>query len=262
MKKVILSMLVIGIMSVLADAESCTSVGATDKKYTPQGDCAYKTETRTCCKGGNWSEWNKECDTLKPNCGELPKEDYKSYIGSNSDWATEYNCGANCGICVRSYECVLTDENYDDSWEWVFGKPFCTACANGYVSKVEGDVQSGCVKARSGEFYIHRRAPLPWTWTHCGSEGTGCGSVGNLASAYANIGHYNHGQVASGNSGEWGGHNSELCKRPDGPIVYVLEDTLDCSCSEKTDNVHNEGCNFGESSFICTASVDIAFCRD
>ena len=70
MKKVILSMLVIGIMSALANAESCTSVGATDKKYTPSG-CSYKTETRTCCYNKQWSDWDKECPAKPKVCKRI-----------------------------------------------------------------------------------------------------------------------------------------------------------------------------------------------
>ena len=65
MKKFILTMTVILSASVLVFAESCSTVGSTDKKYTPQGDCDYKTETRTCCEDGNWSEWDKECPVSK-----------------------------------------------------------------------------------------------------------------------------------------------------------------------------------------------------
>ena len=69
MKRIILSILAICVMSALANAESCTSVGATDKKYTPEGECSYKTQTRTCCENGNWSDWDKGCDN-KQVCEE------------------------------------------------------------------------------------------------------------------------------------------------------------------------------------------------
>ena len=57
------------VLSAFIYAESC-SVGATDKKYTPQGSCDYKTETRTCCEDGTWSDWDKECPSNKCGTGE------------------------------------------------------------------------------------------------------------------------------------------------------------------------------------------------
>ena len=97
MRKVILSMLVIGIMSALANAESCTSVGATDKKYTPQGECDYKTETRTCCYNKQWSEWDKECPAK-------PKVCKKRGLVRNED---TFTCGIiqnNCNPNLAEYE--------------------------------------------------------------------------------------------------------------------------------------------------------------
>lgn len=68
MKRIILSIFVIMMTSTLVSAESCSNVGKTDKKYTPQGDCDYKTETRTCCENRQWSEWNKECENHDGLC--------------------------------------------------------------------------------------------------------------------------------------------------------------------------------------------------
>ena len=44
----------------LAYAESCSTAGATQNKYTASG-CSYTTQTRTCCANGKWSEWDKAC---------------------------------------------------------------------------------------------------------------------------------------------------------------------------------------------------------
>ena len=97
MRKVILAMAVILSASVLAFAESCTSVGATDKKYTPQGSCDYKTETRTCCYNKQWSEWDKECPAKPKVCkkrGLVRKEE------TNTCSIIQNSCSTN----LREYE--------------------------------------------------------------------------------------------------------------------------------------------------------------
>lgn len=56
-----LFLFVLFIFSVVsAYAESCSSVGSTQNKYTASG-CRYTTQTRTCCSNGSWSEWDKAC---------------------------------------------------------------------------------------------------------------------------------------------------------------------------------------------------------
>ena len=68
MRKIILSIFAICIMAALANAESCTTVGEVSKKYTPEGECNYKTQTRTCCENKQWSEWGKECEKKAGGC--------------------------------------------------------------------------------------------------------------------------------------------------------------------------------------------------
>ncbi|WP_428065496.1 hypothetical protein [Candidatus Proelusimicrobium volucris] len=46
--------------SVLVYAESCSSVGKIEYKYTAKG-CSYITEKRTCCANKTWSAWNGKC---------------------------------------------------------------------------------------------------------------------------------------------------------------------------------------------------------
>ena len=45
---------------------SCSSVGASQTKYTASG-CDTETSTRTCCKDGFWSDWGTSC-TGSQNC--------------------------------------------------------------------------------------------------------------------------------------------------------------------------------------------------
>ncbi len=59
-------------------AESCT-IGAKQYKYMASG-CSYTTQTRTCCSNGSWSDWDKNCPTVK-TCDSASKpnsvEDYR-----------------------------------------------------------------------------------------------------------------------------------------------------------------------------------------
>lgn len=47
-------------LSVMGYAESCTSAGQVQYKYTASG-CSYTTQTRTCCPDKTWSDWDGDC---------------------------------------------------------------------------------------------------------------------------------------------------------------------------------------------------------
>ena len=50
-------------MGVYAYAESCSSAGSKQYKYTAS-ECTYSTSTRTCCAAtGEWSAWGGSCPT-------------------------------------------------------------------------------------------------------------------------------------------------------------------------------------------------------
>ena len=51
-------------LAALSNAESCSTAGQTQNKYTASG-CSYTTQTRTCCSNGSWSEWDSACPTRK-----------------------------------------------------------------------------------------------------------------------------------------------------------------------------------------------------
>ena len=53
----------------LGYAESCSSKGQVQYKYTPSG-CSYTTQTRTCCSNGSWSAWDKPCPVAECKNGE------------------------------------------------------------------------------------------------------------------------------------------------------------------------------------------------
>ena len=69
-------------LAALSNAETCSTAGQVQYKYTAgqPDECSYKTQTRTCCATtGAWSGWGEECpktcdESTKPaateNCGE------------------------------------------------------------------------------------------------------------------------------------------------------------------------------------------------
>ena len=62
MRKILLTMLAVAFGVTLTYAESCSKAGATEKKYTAEGNCDYKTQTRTCCDDKQWSDWDADCE--------------------------------------------------------------------------------------------------------------------------------------------------------------------------------------------------------
>ena len=66
-ERIIFGVIIALSMGVYAYAESCSSVGSTQYKYTASG-CSYSTSTRTCCSNKTWSDWDSSCPTT-PTCG-------------------------------------------------------------------------------------------------------------------------------------------------------------------------------------------------
>ena len=138
MKKICLTIIVVLAVITLSYAESCSDVGTTENKYTAQGDCNYKTQTRTCCEDGNWSDWDEECKV----CGE------------GECW--------NGSMCEKPQTSLLC-KSYKNKWGVVGGsltrKATCTSngwsygewkgdcqCAEGlrwYKDKMECDCEPG-----------------------------------------------------------------------------------------------------------------------
>ena len=98
----------------LGYAESCSSSGSVQYKYTASG-CSYTTQTRTCCSNGSWSDWDKDCSLTVCRNGEVKeieitlkwvdeyikdKDAYKvcSYKCENNKWVfsgySDYGCGS------------------------------------------------------------------------------------------------------------------------------------------------------------------------
>ena len=151
MKKVILSMLVIGIMSALANTERCTSVGATDKKYTPQGDCGYKTENRICCDDKQWSAWkegkvNKAADCQKKDCSDGESGTGTVDIrGSNGDWS-------NKTVGKKTCKRVCKNGNWEYSLKSI-------SCGSGWQEASDGSYGKVCIIGQIGRTSYIKRHP-------------------------------------------------------------------------------------------------------
>ena len=154
MKKVILSMLVIGIMSALANAESCTSVGATDKKYTPSG-CGYKTGNRICCDDKQWSAWkegevSKAADCQKKDCSDGESGTGTVDIrGSNGDWS-------NKTVGKKTCKRVCKNGKWDYSLQSI-------SCGSGWQEASGGSDGKVCIIGQIGRTSFIKGHPSPET---------------------------------------------------------------------------------------------------
>ena len=143
MKKIVLTMLIMSVLSAFVYAESC-SVGTTDKKYTPQGDCDYKTETRTCCEDGNWSEWDKTCKPKYKECEEGDEGTATVELwGSSAYWSGKVVGSKTCQRkCVNGkWEYSLKSISCKSGWHEANGGIDGKMCQIGRVSmtgKIKG----------------------------------------------------------------------------------------------------------------------------
>ncbi len=128
----------------LGRAESCSTAGATQNKYTASG-CTYTTQSRTCCSNKQWSAWGGSC----PTC------DYDGrYCDDNqlyADWDPN-TCKCICpagaievnGIC----ECDTANGYVEEHHECVKNnKPSCGSnqCWNGSKCEAKGSTSKSCV---------------------------------------------------------------------------------------------------------------------
>ena len=113
----------------LGYAESCSSSGATETKYTASG-CSYTTQTRTCCSNGYWSDWGGSCTY----CAGNATYDYGWFRGvcykdnplscnlitlSDRTWGggpgdNETGWGLSCG-CPDGASVTITQRMYADN---------------------------------------------------------------------------------------------------------------------------------------------------
>ena len=172
-------------------------VGRTQNKYiADENGCGYATSTRTCCSGGTWSMWDKECETCEEtnpcksdsDCcnGNSCVNTGKGYTLIGSEYwvcgkkcsASKPSCSLNGGTC--EYEC-----NCDASTgEWAN----CTKnqyCKAGYntITYADGRIcceDENCGKANASGFISQCLCSGGnMTWSFIGAAPCGSVSLGN-----------------------------------------------------------------------------------
>ena len=80
----------------LGHAESCSSSGSVQYKYTASG-CSYTTQTRTCCSNGSWSDWGGSCPTVK-TCNTTSKPNTVEDYGDCCQRKRTVTCNTSTGL--------------------------------------------------------------------------------------------------------------------------------------------------------------------
>ena len=73
MKKIMLAIALIILVSVFCYAESCKDSGLEKEYKSDEGNCTY--QTRTCCTNGEWSDWGEDCSSADCVSGQESTED-------------------------------------------------------------------------------------------------------------------------------------------------------------------------------------------
>ncbi len=113
-------------MCIYAYAESCSSVGSTEVKYSASG-CSYSTSKRTCCSNKTWSDWDKACPTT-PTCGANECWNGSSCAAKEE---TSRNCSGNVANAVSGNQTRTATCNSGSGWSYGSWTGTCT-CKSGY----------------------------------------------------------------------------------------------------------------------------------
>ena len=127
-----------------AYAESCSTVGTTQNKYTASG-CSYTTQTRTCCSNGSWSDWEKSCPAT-PTCGTNECWDGSSCVAKGE---TSRNCSGNVTNATSGSQTRTATCTSGSGWSYGSWTGICTCKSNFTWSN------NRCVKGG---------APSGWSW--------------------------------------------------------------------------------------------------
>ena len=86
-------------LAALSNAESCSTAGQTQNKYTAgqPDDCSYTTQTRTCCSNGSWSSWGGSCPTVK-TCDSASKPNAVEDYGDCCQRKRTVTCNTSTGL--------------------------------------------------------------------------------------------------------------------------------------------------------------------
>ena len=150
----------------LSYAESCSTAGATQDKYTPSG-CSYTTQTRTCCSDKKWSEYGKSCADCTLPAG------YTYVTGSNPPIFTRTENGLICGY----YGSCTPSGN-----GWSFSKISCN-CPNGQIL-CSGSCVAKQTKKISSIVTTTQKVPSQTCQTTCFNFLTGGGTKSAQCSYY------------------------------------------------------------------------------
>ena len=111
-------------LAALSNAESCSTAGQTQNKYTASG-CSYTTQTRTCCAAtGAWSDWGGSC----PSCSSS-----QCWNGSKctDKEAVSRNCFGNITNATGGTQTRTATCTNGSGWTYGSWTGTCT-CKSGY----------------------------------------------------------------------------------------------------------------------------------
>ena len=132
-----------------ANAESCTSAGQTQNKYTASG-CSYTTQTRTCCAAtGAWSDWGGSC----PSCSSS-----QCWNGSKcaDKEAVSRNCSGNVTNATGGTQTRTATCTNGSGWTYGSWTGTCT-CKSGYEWK-----NSSCTRSATPSITLDGCQAVPW----------------------------------------------------------------------------------------------------
>ena len=128
MKKLILTMMTMSILSTFCYAESCKGSGLEKEYKSDEGICTY--QTRTCCTNGEWSDWGEECSSADcvsgqestEGCGpcEIKECDYYGHWGKcTSIWEL-----GRYDLIYGKYKaaCCASIDAYSEGAHWPLAK--------------------------------------------------------------------------------------------------------------------------------------------
>ena len=165
-ERIIFGVIAVLCMGIYAYAESCSSAGSTEVKYSASG-CSYTTQTRTCCSDKTWSDWDKAC-AVQAKCTEDELEDYSRTLRWTYD-------GGVAGDKTCQKKCVNGD------WVYTIIDLTCsTGTSTNYTTDSSDSEDYGCILYTyvADSFYV---AGLPsGASTASVSEGDECNDVGDV----------------------------------------------------------------------------------
>ena len=112
-ERIIFGVIIALSMGVYAYAESCSSKGQVQYKYTASG-CSYTTQSRTCCSNGSWSDWGADCppdcnsneiyDSSKKQCCTIDPVS-RAHAFTMTDYIAQHNACMSMGKGLEQYAC-------------------------------------------------------------------------------------------------------------------------------------------------------------